>query len=105
MSNAARYSRPVLTPGLRIARLALFLAASIPASTAGAQGMIDRMKQKVQDRANNATDSLTDAALDKATGAVTCAATNTACIKKVLGAGKTVRSEEHTSELQSQFHL
>ena len=67
------------------------LLASAAASAAGAQGIIDRAKQKIQDRVNNAEDSLTDAALDKATGAITCAATNTQCIHKALGAGKTVK--------------
>jgi len=61
------------------------------ASAAGAQGLIDRAKQKIQDRVNNAEDSLTDAALDRATGAITCAATNAQCIHKALGAGKTVK--------------
>jgi len=69
--------------------LATLLASA--ASAAGAQGLIDRAKQKIQDRVNNAEDSLTDAALDKATGAITCAATNAQCIHKALGAGKTVK--------------
>lgn len=70
---------------------AVLFASAAPLASASAQGLIDRMKQKVQDRVNNAEDSLTDAALDKATGAITCAATNTQCIHKALGAGKTVK--------------
>ena len=71
--------------------LAMLLASGVPLSGGRAQGLIDRAKQKIQDRVNNAEDSLTDAALDKATGAITCAATNTQCIHKALGAGKTVK--------------
>ncbi len=79
-----RRARGILT-------LAVLLASAAPFASLPAQGLIDRMKQKVQDRVNNAEDSLTDAALDKATGAITCAATNTQCIHKALGAGKTVQ--------------
>jgi outer membrane protein OmpA-like peptidoglycan-associated protein len=74
----------------RAIAIAVLLASAAP-FVAGAQGLIDRAKQKIQDRVNNAEDSLTDAALDKATGAITCAATNTQCIHKALGAGKTVK--------------
>src|SRR5215510_13640834 len=69
----------------------MLVASAAPLGSGGAQGLIDRAKQKIQDRVNNAEDSLTDAALDKATGAITCAATNTQCIHKALGAGKTVK--------------
>ncbi len=71
--------------------LAILFASAGPVASVQAQGLIDRVKQKVQDRVNNAEDSLTDAALDKATGAITCAATNTQCIHKALGAGKQVQ--------------
>jgi outer membrane protein OmpA-like peptidoglycan-associated protein len=74
----------------RAIAIAILLASAAP-FVAGAQGLIDRAKQKIQDRVNNAEDSLTDAALDRATGAITCAATNTQCIHKALGAGKTVK--------------
>ena len=80
-------------PSGRVGRaiaIAMLLASAAPFA-AGAQGLIDRAKQKIQDRVNNAEDSLTDAALDKATGAITCAATNAQCIHKALGAGKTVK--------------
>jgi OmpA-OmpF porin, OOP family len=83
-AELSRRARGILT-------LAVLLASAAPFASLPAQGLIDRMKQKVQDRVNNAEDSLTDAALDKATGAITCAATNTQCIHKALGAGKTVQ--------------
>ncbi len=89
-------SRPTALgePSSRVRRaiaIVMLLASAAPFAGAGAQGLIDRAKQKIQDRVNNAEDSLTDAALDKATGAITCAATNTQCIHKALGAGKTVK--------------
>jgi OmpA-OmpF porin, OOP family len=80
-------SRPVHA----VFALAALVALAMPVTGLHAQGLIDRMKQKVQDRVNNAEDSLTDAALDKATGAITCAATNAQCIHKALGAGKQVQ--------------
>ncbi len=86
-------SATVVEPSSRFGRaiaIAMLLASTAPFA-AGAQGLIDRAKQKIQDRVNNAEDSLTDAALDKATGAITCAATNAQCIHKALGAGKTVK--------------
>jgi len=86
-------SKIAAQPSSRVGRaiaLAMLLASAAPFA-AGAQGLIDRAKQKIQDRVNTAEDSLTDAALDKATGAITCAATNTQCIHKALGAGKTVK--------------
>ena len=89
---------PVITPTRQssgrvraILVLTMLLGSALPFAGANAQGLIDRAKQKIQDRVNNAEDSLTDAALDKATGAITCAATNTQCIHKALGAGKTVK--------------
>jgi len=56
-------------PSSRVGRaiaLAMLLASAAPFA-AGAQGLIDRAKQKIQDRVNTAEDSLTDAALYKAT--------------------------------------
>ena len=87
--DPATFGEPSSRVGRAIA-IAMLLASVAPLA-AGAQGLIDRAKQKIQDRVNNAEDSLTDAALDKATGAITCAATNTQCIHKALGAGKTVK--------------
>ena len=75
---------------LVVVALAAAPLALVPTPAHG-QGFMDRLKQKAQDRLNNAEDSLTDAALDAATGAVTCSASNTACIKKVFKAGKTVK--------------
>lgn len=82
-------------PGARQLALAALigiagLGVTAPRS-AGAQGLIDRVKAKVKERTDAATDSLTDAALDKATGAVKCVATNVNCIKKAFGAGKNVK--------------
>jgi outer membrane protein OmpA-like peptidoglycan-associated protein len=89
MPRSATVAEPSSRVGRAIA-IAMLLASAAPFA-AGAQGLIDRAKQRIQDRVNNAEDSLTDAALDKATGAITCAATNTQCIHKALGAGKTVK--------------
>lgn len=86
-----RRQTPSTTP-LAALGFCMLIGLLVPLVTASAQGgLIDRARQKVQDRVTNAEDSLTDAALDKATGAITCAATNTQCIHKALGAGKTVK--------------
>ena len=87
MPRSETVAQPPSRVGKAIA-IAMLVASAAPFA-AGAQGLIDRAKQKIQDRVNNAEDSLTDAALDKATGAITCAATNTQCIHKAFGAGKT----------------
>jgi OmpA-OmpF porin, OOP family len=85
-----------LTPRFNRIMRALSLAAvvvvagAIHAAPMKAQGMIDRVKQKVKDKTDAVTDSIADAKIDKATGAVMCAASNTACIKKATDSGKQV---------------
>ncbi|MGH7620360.1 MAG: OmpA family protein [Gemmatimonadaceae bacterium] len=74
-------------PVRSFAFVALLVAA---AGSLQAQGILDRAKQKLKDKTDGISDSLTDAAIDKATGAAMCAATNSACIKKSLAAGKHV---------------
>jgi OmpA-OmpF porin, OOP family len=71
--------------------VAAICAAQTPAPARAQGGLIGRMKQKIQDKADATTDSLADLTIDKATGAVQCAATNSACIKRAFGAGKSVK--------------
>jgi outer membrane protein OmpA-like peptidoglycan-associated protein len=84
----ARAHRPWRINAFAVALLLSIVAA--PTAALRAQGIIDRVKQKVKDKTDSKTDSLTDIAFDKANGAAMCAATNTTCIKRALGAGKHV---------------
>ena len=68
----------------------IMAAGTVSAAPAKAQGLIDRVKQKVKDKTDAVTDSIADAKIDKATGAVMCAASNSACIKKATDSGKQV---------------
>ncbi len=68
----------------------VLVAGAFSAPPAKAQGLIDRVKQKVKDKTDAVTDSIADAKIDKATGAVMCAASNSACIKKATDSGKQV---------------
>ena len=73
-----------------LAGAALIAAVSAP-QAASAQGMLSRIKQKVQDKVDQTADSAAGAVVDKTAEGVTCAATNNACIKKAVDAGKPVQ--------------
>ncbi|MEO9226726.1 MAG: OmpA family protein [Gemmatimonadaceae bacterium] len=82
---------------MKLIRLQCFLAGAALMATlsmsqaAGAQGLLSRIKQKVQDKVDQTADSAAGAVVDKTAGGVTCAATNRACIKTAVDAGKPVQ--------------
>jgi OmpA-OmpF porin, OOP family len=73
--------------GVLLATLVCLVTAAQPGR---GQGMMDRLKQKVEDRTNAKADSAMNASLDKIEGAIHCVASDKSCIKKGTDAGTPV---------------
>ena len=73
----------------RVTLLAVCLVVATASAVTG-QGLLGRIKQKVDDRVAARADAAMDATLDQIEGAVKCVSTDKACIKRGQDAGKPV---------------
>src|SRR5205809_1342949 len=86
-----RHQRIALT----VSVFAIAVSLTVGASSASAQGILDRVKQKAQDKKDKMVDSATEAAADsvvnRGASAAQCLATNIKCIKEALDKGEDVK--------------
>lgn len=91
--------RPVRKATAWLVVATVLLSACALSTTLGAQGVADRIKQKVQQRVGAGAERAVDRALDKIESKVHCLAGDDECIEKAKKAGKSVAVHGSQEEL------